>query len=566
MNTVAAHLRVLYPDADAAALEERIDQCFLSRKVRLREPQGWSERDILLISYADTIVEPNRVPLQTLCDFMEQHLGDTFSGVHVLPYFPATSDDGFAVSAFRDVREDLGDWRDIIRLAERFDLMTDLVLNHCSREHPLARRLWDGDDSAASWFHLEPVDLDTSGITRPRATPLITPLPNDPQGRGVWTTFSEDQIDFNYRNPEVLLEVLSVTAQYLEAGTRLLRLDAVAFLWKELDTPCIHHPNTHRIVQLLRAVLDDHAPDCRLVTETNVPEHENLSYFGDGDEADMVYQFALPSLLLQALHRGSSVYLQRWLHQWPDLPEGKTFLNFIASHDGIGVRPVEKIVRPDEMEDLLSSMRRFGGRISTRADEQGVESPYEINITLLDALRGTRHGEDAFQVERMLCAHTVLLSLPGVPAFYVHSLLGSPNDEALAERTGRARSLNRGQLQRAKLEADLEDPASIRHRILTETLRRIRLRRATAAFAPGASMAPVRLGSGFLALRRGDVEQPVLFVCNLTPQTQSLHLDSEPLGCPSRARDLISGNTHRLRVRHLNMSLTPYQCLWLQAM
>ena len=564
MNTIVTHLQALYPDADAVALAKKIEQSFRSRNLPTHESRDWSERDVLLISYADTIVEPDQAPLQTLYDFMEQRLGDTFSAIHLLPYFPSTSDDGFAVSAFRDVREDLGNWENVSKLAARFDLMTDLVLNHCSREHPLAKRLWNGDESAGNWFHLKDVNLDTTGITRPRATPLITPLPNNSEGQGVWTTFSEDQIDFNYSNPEVLLEMLDVAAQYLQAGTRLLRLDAVAFLWKELGTPCIHHPNTHRVIRLMRSVLDRYAPSCRLVSETNVPALENLSYFGEGDEADMIYQFVLPSLLLQALHRGSSVYFQRWLSHWPKLPSGKTFLNFIASHDGIGVRPVEEIVRSDEMADLLSSMRRFGGRISTRVDEQGIERPYEINITLLDALRGTRHGEDIYQVERMLCAHTILLSLPGIPAFYVHSLLASSNDETLAKRTGRVRSVNRGQLQRAELETELEDPSSTRYRVLTETLRRIRLRREIPAFAPGAPMSPIRLGSGFLALLRGKEDGATLFVCNLTPQTQHLHLDSKPLECPARIRNLIGGETYRRHRNHLTLNLTPYQCLWLQ--
>lgn len=564
MNAVAEHLRALYPDADADALQGRIAASFERHACASRRPdRDWSERDTLLITYGDTLTEPGEAPLRTLADFLETRLRDAFSAVHLLPYFPFTSDDGFAVSSYREVRPDLGDWEDVSRIAGKFDLMTDLVLNHCSREHPLARRLWSGDAGAEPWFHVVDSAMDTTGIVRPRATPLITPLPDDPQGRGVWTTFSDDQLDFNYRNPEVLLEVIDVMAQYVAAGTRLLRLDAVAYLWKEPGTSCIHLPQTHRIVRLLHAVLGAHAPACRLVTETNVPQDENLSYFGAGDEADLVYQFALPSLVLHALHRGSSVYLNRWLRDWPGLPPGCTFLNFIASHDGIGVRPVEGIVTPAELEDLLQTMRRFGGRISTRTGDDGREHPYEINITLFDALRGTRFGEDDLQVARMLCAHVILLSLPGIPAFYIHSLLASPNDEEKARATGRARSVNRGQLDRAALERQLDEPGHPRREALEALLGLIRLRAGQPAFAPQASMTPLALGSGFLGLVRESSKQRILVLCNLTPQPQRVNLDTHPLGLPRAVDDLIGQCRIRVLHRHLDLTLAPYQCLWL---
>lgn len=566
MNAISEHLRALYPEADADALRQRIAGSFDRHAGMPRRPdREWSERDTLLITYADTLTEPGVAPLRTLADFLETRLQDAFSAVHLLPYFPFTSDDGFAVSSYREVRPDLGDWGDVSRIAAKFDLMTDLVLNHCSREHPLARRLWSGDASAESWFHVVDSALDTSQVVRPRATPLITPLPNDPRGCGVWTTFSDDQLDFNYRNPEVLLEVIDVMAQYVAAGTRLLRLDAVAYLWKEPGTGCIHLPQTHRIIRLLHAILGEYAPGCRLVTETNVPQHENLSYFGEGDEADLVYQFALPSLVLQALHRGSSVYLNRWLRDWPELPLGCTFLNFIASHDGIGVRPVERIVTPEELEDLLQTMRRFGGRIGTRAGGDGREQPYEINITLFDALRGTRFGEDGLQVARMLCAHAILLSLPGIPAFYIHGLLASPNDEEKARETGRARSVNRGQLDRMELERQLDEPGHPRREVLGALLSLIRLRTAQPAFAPQASMTPLALGSGFLGLVRESPGQKILVLCNITPHVQHVHLDMHPLGLPRAVDDLVGQDHIRVLHSHLNLTLAPYQCLWLVA-
>ena len=566
MSAVRAHLRALYPDADAAALEARLDASFAPpRPARAAAAAPWSERDALLITYADTLNAPGERPLRTLARFLEERLADAFSAVHLLPFYPATSDDGFAVSAYREVRPELGDWDDVRRIADRFDLMADLVLNHCSRAHPLARRLLAGDAAAAAWFHVVDRELDVRGVVRPRATPLIAPLPGDPAGRGVWTTFSADQLDFNYANPEVLLEMVDVLAQYLARGARLLRLDAVAYLWKRPGTPCIHLPETHRVVRLLRALLERHAPGCRLVTETNVPARENLSYFGAGDEAHLVYQFALPSLLLQALHRGSSAYLRRWLGDWPALPPGATFLNFLASHDGIGVRPVEGIVTPRELDGLLATMRRFGGRVSTRALDGGEERPYEINIALLDALRGTwRGGADGMQVARLLCAHAVLLSLPGIPAIYIHALLATPNDEDAARRTGRARAINRARLDLGALERQLAEEGNPRREAFEGLLRLLRLRREQPAFAPDAALRPLASSSGFLLLRRGGGAAPALLAaCNLTGQPQRLNLDLEPLGGPGALRDLIGGRELRARRGQLGLEFAPYQCMWL---
>ena len=566
MSAVGAQLRALYPEADAAALEARLDASFARpRPARAAAAAPWSERDALLITYADTLMAPGERPLRTLARFLEARLADAFSAVHLLPFYPATSDDGFAVSSYREVRPELGDWDDVKRIAERFDLMADLVLNHCSRAHPLARRLFAGDAAAAAWFHVVEPGFDARGVVRPRATPLIAPLPDDPTGRGVWTTFSADQVDFNYANPEVLLEVVDVLAQYLAMGARLLRLDAVAYLWKRPGTPCIHLPETHRVVRLLRALLERHAPGCRLVTETNVPAHENLSYFGAGDEAHLVYQFALPSLLLQALHRGSSAYLQRWLGDWPAQPPGATFLNFLASHDGIGVRPVERIVTPRELDSLLETMRRCGGRVSTRALDGGEERPYEINIALFDALRGTwRGGADGLRVARMLCAHAVLLSLPGIPAIYIHALLASPNDEAAVRRTGRARAINRARLDLAELERQLAEEGNPRREVFEGLLRLLRLRRECPAFAPGAALRPLASSSGFLLLLRGGAPEPALLAaCNLTAEPQRLNLDLEPLGGPGALRDLIGAQALRVRRRQLGLEFAPYQCMWL---
>jgi len=120
---------------------------------------------------------------------------------------------------------------------------------------------------------------------------------------------------------------------------RIARLDAVAFLWKELGTNCLHLPETHELVKLFRDVCEIVAPRAIILTETNVPHAENVSYFGQGDEAHMVYQFSLPPLLLHAFITGNGQYLTHWASGLEPPPAGCTFFNFTASHDGVGVRP-----------------------------------------------------------------------------------------------------------------------------------------------------------------------------------------------------------------------------------
>src|SRR5690606_35016656 len=108
---------------------------------------------------------------------------------------------------------------------------------------------------------------------------------------------SADQVDLNFKNPAVLLATTRALLFYVEHGAKFIRLDAIAYLWKEIGTPCIHLPQTHQVIQLMRAVLDEVAPDVRLITETNVPHPDNISYFGAGtNEAQLVYNFALPPL------------------------------------------------------------------------------------------------------------------------------------------------------------------------------------------------------------------------------------------------------------------------------
>lgn len=472
----------------------------------------WSEKDQWVICYGDSIVDEGTPPLAVLDTFLQRYLGDTVSGVHVLPFFPWSSDDGFSVIHYREVNSELGAWSDVQTLASHYDLMADLVLNHVSRES-----LWFVDYLTGSlpgrdyFIEVEP-DTDVSQVTRPRSSPLLVPISTRRGTRHVWATFSEDQIDLNFENPDVLLEFVGILLFYLQQGVRIIRLDAVAFLWKRLGTPCIHLPETHTVVRLLRAIVDEVAPGTLLITETNVPHAENISYFGlerltqgTPDEAHMVYQFALPPLLLHTLTRGEATTLQTWLNSLPVLPPQCTYLNFTASHDGIGVRPLEGLLPDHERDALLELMHRFGGFVSMRSNPDGSDTPYEINITWFEAMRGTRRGPDPWQIARFLCSQAIMLSLQGIPALYIHTLTGTLNDVEGVERSGRLRSINRRRWQLDELALLLESPATPTHDVFHALHRLLTQRRQEPCFHPNAPQRVIDTPPELLALERGPL-------------------------------------------------------------
>ncbi|WAM47483.1 sugar phosphorylase [Vreelandella venusta] len=531
----------------------------------------WSEKDQWVISYGDSIVAEETPPLAVLNEFLQRYLGERISGVHVLPFFPWSSDDGFSVIHYREVNPELGDWQHIRELANHYDVMGDLVLNHVSRES-----LWFVDYLTGSlpgrdyFIEIDP-ETDVSDVVRPRSSPLLVPISTRRGTRHVWATFSEDQIDLNFENPDVLLEFVGILLFYLQQGVRMIRLDAVAFLWKRLGTPCIHLPETHTVVRLLRAIVDEIAPGTLIITETNVPHAENISYFGlerlangSPDEAHMVYQFALPPLLLHTLTRGEATTLQTWLASLPILPRHCTYLNFTASHDGIGVRPLEGLLPDHERDALLELMHRFGGFVSMRSNPDGSDSPYEINITWFEAMRGTRRGPDPWQIARFLCSQAIMLTLQGIPALYIHTLTGTLNDVEGVERSGRLRSINRRRWERDELALLLESPSTPTHDVFHALSRLLELRRTEPCFHPNATQRVLTTPPEVLAIERGPLSdgRRLLALFNVTDTLLPLDNVGEALEQALsqhawRALDLQNAQEER--------ALPPYAIRWMVA-
>jgi sucrose phosphorylase len=524
----------------------------------------WNHNNVLLITYGDSLCDGERAPLSVLADFLEKHLQNTITGVHILPFFPYSSDDGFAIIDYLKVNPELGTWEDIKRIASHFNLMADLVINHISSQHEWFQQFKANQLPGRDYFITADPSTDLSQVVRPRSSPLLTPVVTTEGEKHVWTTFSADQIDVNFENPDVLIEYVKIILAYIEAGARYIRLDAVGFLWKKQGTNCMHLPETHAIVRLFREILQLVDPGISLITETNVPNRENLSYFGNRNEAHMIYNFSLPPLLLNALMQGKSDHLKTWMMSMPPAPIGCAYFNFTASHDGIGMRPAEGLLATDEYEQLITAMRNFGGKISMRSRPDGTESPYEINISLFDALKGTVKGEDHWQVDRFLCSQTIMMALEGIPAFYIHSLLATHNYTEGVEETGHNRTINRYKWDLDTLERNLADPTTPHARVLNELKRLIKIRRQQTAFHPNATQYTLHpLNQALFAFWRQSLtrDQSIFSVHNLSDQPQELRLSDLNLVSTDDWYDLISGN----QFPDLDMAylLKPYQSVWI---
>jgi len=515
---------------------------------RCRPDQGTA----YLITYGNAFRRHGQAPLQTLAEVLREHVGDAITDVHLLPIYPWTSDDGFGVVDHRAVNPDLGSWRDVGELREGHEIALDFVANHVSSASPWFRGWLTAAPQYAGFF-LEPSpDFDMSQVVRPRTSPLVHEYPrSDGTTALAWTTFGPDQVDVDPRTPAVLLELTDVLLGYLAHGATTVRLDAIGFLWKESGTTCIHLPQTHTVIRIWRALVDALAPGTQLLTETNVPHVDNVRYFGDGtDEAHMVYQFALPPLVLHAFVTGRATALNDWASGIGPVSDSATWFNFLASHDGIGLRPTEGLLSDDDRALLVDRTLARGGRVSMAQRPDGSSGVYELNTNFLDALVDPDSDDpDRDAVTRGLAAHAILLSVIGVPAIYYHSLLGSGQDRTGMAESDIPRRINREVLDADRLRAEVR--SSPRRAGMLEGLRRLLAARKTLpGLSPFAAQRVERLDDRAVVIRRAaDTADEVVAVVNVS---------GDALELPGLAgTDVLTG------IRHDGVRLEPYGYVWL---
>jgi sucrose phosphorylase len=563
------HLEFIYRGTEVEKTDRLAAELIQLMRLEKIEPiknryiNHWDEKDSILICYGDSVLEPDQKPLASLKSFLDTFTKDMIDGVHILPFYPFTTDDGFSVLDYSTVNPSLGDWDDIVAIADNYSLMADLVINHCS-----ARSLWFDNfkknrDPGRNFFFTASPEDDLSAVVRPRTNDLLREVETTEGTQHVWCTFSHDQVDLNFKNPEVLKQFVSIIRQYLDNGVRIFRLDAVAFLWKEIGTNCLNLEQTHEVVRLLRSLIEQARSDAIIITETNIPNRENLAYFGNANEAHCIYNFSLPPLLVNTLVTGSCDHLKQWMMSMPPARNGTAYFNFIASHDGIGLRPAEGLLDEQEIDSLVSTMQQFGGLISWRNVENGKRKPYEINISLFDALQGTKDGADENGLQRFLCAHAIMLALEGIPGIYIHSLVGTRNDYQRAENSGHNRAINRHQWNYKVLQSELNDESSTHHLVYNRLKSLFNIRCNQPAFHPNATQFTLHLGSQLFGFWRQSIdrEQSIFCVSNISNQLQPLEMSDLNLIDTEHWFDLISGETYD--EKHHIIELAPYQTVWI---
>ena len=533
----------------------------------IRDNERWNESDSVLITYADSIYKNGEATLITLGELLSEHFGSLSKVVHILPFLKSTSDGGFAVSSYDSLEEKFGVWDDLKSISKNHDLMADLVLNHVSSSHPWVQQFIKSQEPGISNVFSPKQNLDWSNVVRPRSSSLFSQINTEDGPKQVWTTFGPDQIDLNWHNPKMTLEFLNLIITYLSNGIKWLRLDAVGFIWKESGTTCLHLPKAHSIVKLLRVLLNNLLDEGVLITETNVPQKENLSYLIPNDEAHMAYNFPLPPLLLEAIITSRADILNSWIFDWPTLPEDTTLFNFTASHDGVGLRALEGLMNEQRIKDLLINCEKRGGLVSHRRLSNGDDKPYELNISWWSAMEDSSRDAKRFQYERFILSQLLVMALKGVPAFYLPALLASENDIKSFSMTGQRRDLNREKFKSENLSAVLNNPESNANKNLKYLRNAMDVRSELKQFHPCSQMKCLSKGrSDIVVIKRGKGPESVFAIHNMTENKINYQLNDNDLpkiiDNDFNTHDFLTSTKYNCK----NISLDPFQVIWLSAL
>ncbi len=517
-----------------------------------------SEKDVVLITYADTIRRKGRFPLETLDEFMGQNLDDLINTIHILPFFPFSSDDGFAVTDYYAVNPEFGTWNHIRHLSAKYHLMFDAVINHMSKNSDWFKDFLSGKPDFANFFiKVDENDERLKQVFRPRALLLTHKYPAKfGEIRSVWTTFSEDQVDLNYANGKVFAAMLELLLFYISKGARLIRLDAVGFLWKRLGTTCINLPETHLVIQLYRKIVESLTSGVLFITEANVPHKDNISYFGNGNnEAHLVYNFTLPPLLAFSLITSNVQKLGKWLSGLT-LPSGEAcYFNFTASHDGIGLQPVKGILTGEEIAKLEHQAKVNNGFVSYKDNPDGTCSPYELNCSYLNIVSDTEDSRQ-LKAQKFMLTQAFMLSLPGLPGIYIHSLLGTQNDLAAVEKSGIKRRINRSKLDFDKLVETLSDEGTLRNLVFTEYKRLLQVRHSYKWFDPFLRFETKTVDNQVIVIQKKQGEERFWAVFNFSDKARNFHLYQDKM-----VKDLMTGT-----VEHSDkILLEPYAYRWFES-
>jgi len=555
--SVEKRLKKLYPESSEYLLKkikETVNK--FNDSIENTNSYELNENKSILITYGDSIKDESH-SLNVLEKFMEEFVGDSINTVHILPFFPYSSDDGFSVVDYKKVNPDLGTWEDIKNFSKHYYLMFDAVVNHISSQSDWFKGFLRNDPKYDDYFITVDKNTDLSSVTRPRALPLLTKFDTPEGEKYVWTTFSEDQIDLNYKNPELLLDIINVLLFYVKNGASLLRLDAIGYIWKEVGTSCIHLEQTHELIKLFKDIFDSIKGQVIIITETNVPHKENVSYFGNGeDEAQMVYNFSLPPLVLNAYQINSSKHISKWASGLEYPSDKTTFFNFLASHDGIGLMPVKGILSDVEIDNLIKKVEKNNGKVSYKTNSDGTQSPYEMNINYFDALYDERDSIKE-NINKFLGAYFIAFSLRGIPGIYIHSLIGSRNWAQGVKELGYNRAINREKLNYENLKKEIEKKGSFRNQIFYSMKHLLEIRKNHKAFSPKSGQEILSICDQVFAIKRFCEEETIVAIANLSKEEVTINLNE--ISNDNSATEIIKGKEIKNKI-----SIEPYSYTWVK--
>ena len=582
---IREQLRLLYgSDGDKTWIEiNNLLNEFQTRNPHISQGKlQLDEKDVILITYGDQFQEAEKRNLQSLSYFLNNYLSGYINRIHILPFYPYSSDDGFSVIDYRQVDPQIGTWKDITQITNHFQLMFDAVINHMSRKSAWFQAFTRSEMPYKDYFITVDPAADLSSVFRPRALPLLSAEETNDGEKFVWTTFSDDQIDLNYANPSLLVEIIDLLLFYVERGARLIRLDAIGYAWKQIGTTSLNLPQAHSLVKIFRSVFNIAAPQVGLITETNVPHEENIKYFGEpsidieqtdippsGDEAQLVYQFSLAPLILHSFNSGDVTALTKWVRTLNVPYQNAAFFNFIASHDGIGVMPAKGLLKSSEIDALVARTKSHGGEVSYKTNSDGSKSVYELNITLYDALNNPMDEDPEDDVQRFLASQALMLSLAGVPGIYIHSLFGSRNCYSCVEDTGRARSINREKFVLSELTDILSNGESIHANVFNGYQKLLTIRQSHPSFNPSGPQKVFDHNRHVFTLLRSASQQQEHILClvNVSSQQQEVHIDRDELGLSkiNIFLDLLEDQSYHFDSGQLALVIKGFQTMWLIA-
>jgi sucrose phosphorylase len=497
-------------------------------------PQAIDHRTSILTLYPDHVVDDARPPLQVVADQVRRRLPGVFSHLHVLPFFPADGDDGYAITDHHSVHPRLGGWDEVRALADGRRLICDFVANHVSTAHPLFGELLATGDSPH--FRWQPAATDATWGYRVRTTALYQPFASAHGTRWVFCTYGRSQADLDYRAPETLQLALAVLDRLLREGADVLRLDALPHLWKGDDAWGPHHPNVIRLLRTMRCFTDWLRPGTLLFAESL--HKPGTSYFGELG-AQLGNELRVPLLLLGCL-LGDTAPLASWLAGRAEPDPSSTPLVFLNTHDGMHLLPMSSPLGPETSARLFGRLTERGVVLSyTQGDDR---RPYEINSPLAAVIRALVGDRD--QIAAYVALHAVLLALPGIPQIYFPNLWAA--DAEPRAHASHPRALNRRKLELAELDAALAAPAG--RQVFDRVVGLLTVRAGLPALHPHARTQVLAAPAGVVHFCRGDALEVVANFADqpFTTAHDRPTIDHLEPGPPQRAFSIAPGQVRWL--------------------